>query len=84
MLVQWGIDVADKLGLAIYAESTKAAMSLFESSGFERLTNETLVYQTEKASDKEDVKVSLMVRLPARTGGLSFKAWVDRGYPEWY
>jgi GNAT superfamily N-acetyltransferase len=82
LLVQWGIQIAEQLGLPIYLESTNAGQPLYESQGFETLKHETVVHKPAVTGQTEDVVVPLMVRMPSKAGGISFKEWADKGYPE--
>ncbi|KAH8677927.1 acyl-CoA N-acyltransferase [Xylariales sp. PMI_506] len=84
MLVQWGIDIAEQLGLPIYVESTTTAVPLFESTGFKILEGEAVVHKASATGDSEDIEVPLMVRMPTKANGLSFEDWVAKGYPDSY
>lgn len=84
LLVQWGINVAEQLGLPIYLESSKGGVPLYEAVGFETLTHETLVHKASTTGEKEDMEVPLMVKMPSQAKGISFKEWADKGYPESY
>lgn len=84
LLVQWGIDVAEQLGLPIYLESTQGGIRLFEATGFKILSHETLIHKACNTGDNEDIEVPLMVRMPAKANGISFEEWAAGGYPESY
>ncbi|KAK9772228.1 putative N-acetyltransferase domain-containing protein [Seiridium cardinale] len=84
LLVQWGIDIAEQLGLPVYLESTEQGAPLYEAVGFEKLAHEKLVYKASETGQKEDIEVPLMVKMPSKANGLSYKAWADKGYPESY
>lgn len=84
LLVQWGIDVAESLGLPVYLESTQGGLPLYEAVGFEKLTHETLVHRASDTGDSEDIEMSLMVKLPTKAKGIAFKEWANKGYPESY
>lgn len=83
LLMQWGIDIAEKLDLPIYTESSESGLRLYESVGFERLTHVRLIHK-EEVTGRPDVEVPLMVKMPSAAKGLSFKEWADSGYPEGY
>ncbi|KAH6645893.1 acyl-CoA N-acyltransferase [Truncatella angustata] len=83
-LTQWGVDIAEQLGLPIYLESTDAAVPLYESVGFQRVTHETLVHKAILTGQKEDVVVPIFVRMPSKANGLSFQEWAGKGYPDSY
>ncbi|KAH9896248.1 acyl-CoA N-acyltransferase [Xylariomycetidae sp. FL2044] len=84
LLMQWGMDVAEKMGLPVYLESTEPGYPLYQHMGFERLTHVSLIHKAEVAGTPEDVEVPLMVKMPSQAKGMSFKEWVDKGYPEKY
>ncbi|CAJ2511963.1 Uu.00g075880.m01.CDS01 [Anthostomella pinea] len=81
LLMQWGIDIAEKLGLAIYLESTEAGLPLYSRMGFERLTYVHMIHKAEVAGTEEDVEVPLMVKMPSKAKGMAFEDWAKRGYP---
>ncbi|KAL7626862.1 hypothetical protein AAE478_003636 [Parahypoxylon ruwenzoriense] len=83
LLMQWGIDVAEKFGVPIYTESSQAGLGLYESVGFERLTHLSLVHR-EEVTGKPDVEVPLLAKLPSAAKGLRFKEWAEGGNPETY
>ncbi|KAI0163015.1 acyl-CoA N-acyltransferase [Pestalotiopsis sp. NC0098] len=84
LLLQWGIDVAEQLGLPMYLESSDAGLPLFEKAGFETLADEKLVYKASATGQKADKEVPVMVKLPSKANGLSFRDWANKGYPESY
>ncbi|KAI0143050.1 acyl-CoA N-acyltransferase [Xylariaceae sp. FL1272] len=84
LLLQWGIDIAEKLGVPIYTESTVGGFPLYKAGGFEQLTHVHLIHKAEVLGAKEDSEVPLVVRMPSRAKGLTFKEWAERGYPEAY
>jgi N-acetylglutamate synthase-like GNAT family acetyltransferase len=84
LLVQWGVDVAEQLGLPIYLEATSKGCGLFESAGFERLTHEKLVHKASVIGQKEDEEVPLMVKMPSKAHGQTFQDWAAKGYPDSY
>ncbi|KAI1771395.1 acyl-CoA N-acyltransferase [Hypoxylon cercidicola] len=83
LLAQWGVDVAEQLGVPMYTESSKAGLRLYESVGFKRLTHVRLVHR-EEVTGRQDEEVPLMVRMPSAAKGLSFKEWADNGYSPSY
>lgn len=66
----------------MYLESTPPLKLFYEKNGFEALP-ETIVHKAEVLGTNEDVEVPLMVRMPARAGGMSFQEWRAKGYPSW-
>jgi hypothetical protein len=82
-LAQWGIDVAEKLGLPIYLESTVDSAPFFEATGFKKLENKTLAHTASALGAKEDIVVPLMVRMPSKANGMSFEEWQDKRFPSW-
>ncbi|KAI1330764.1 acyl-CoA N-acyltransferase [Xylariaceae sp. FL0255] len=84
LLLQWGIDLAEKLGLPIYLESTVPGYPLYSSLGFERLTHTRVIHKAEVTGMPEDVDVPLMVKMPSQAKGASFKEWQEKGYPKAY
>ncbi|KAI1337259.1 acyl-CoA N-acyltransferase [Xylariaceae sp. FL0016] len=82
LLMQWGIDMAEKLGLPIYLEATDAGFPLYKSMGFERLTHVSVIHKAEVTGSAEDTNVPLMVKMPSKARGMSFEEWADKGYPE--
>jgi GNAT superfamily N-acetyltransferase len=84
LLVQWGIDVAEQLGLPIYLESTTSAIPFYESIGFQAVKGESVVHKAEVTGDAEDVEVPVMFKMPSKANGVSFEEWAAKGYPESY
>ncbi|KAI5860446.1 acyl-CoA N-acyltransferase [Durotheca rogersii] len=84
LLLRWGMEVADKLELPLYLEATGTGLLLYEHEGFERLTHVRIIQKAEATGFETDIEVPLMVRLPSKAGGISFKEWADKGYPESY
>ncbi|KAI1753182.1 acyl-CoA N-acyltransferase [Xylaria castorea] len=84
LLMQWGIDVAEKTGLSIYLESTGPGNSLYEAMGFERLTHVQIIHKAAVTGDSEDAEIPLMVKMPREAKGMTFKKWAEKGYPEAY
>ncbi|PGH07097.1 hypothetical protein AJ79_06375 [Helicocarpus griseus UAMH5409] len=84
VLIQWGIDLANQLGLPIYTESSEDGFHLYEHMGFEWLTHVSLIHKAETIGKANDVEIPLMVKLPASVKGLSFKDWAEKGYPVQY
>lgn len=84
LLLQWGIDVAEQLGLPMYLESSDAGLPLFKKAGFEMLADEKLVYKASATGQKADKEVPVMVKLPSKANGLSFRDWANKEYPESY
>ncbi|KAI1450967.1 acyl-CoA N-acyltransferase [Annulohypoxylon stygium] len=83
LLMQWGINLAEQLNLPIYLESSRPGLGLYEAVGFERLTHVSLVHR-EEVTGLPDEEIPLLVKMPSAAKGLSFKDWVDKGYPEGY
>lgn len=83
LLMQWGINVAEQIGIPMYLESSKPGLRLYESMGFERLTHVRLVHR-EEVTGRPDEQIPLMMRMPSAAKGLSFKEWADSGYPKSY
>lgn len=81
--MQWGINLAEQLNLPIYLESSRPGLGLYEAVGFERLTHVSLVHR-EEVTGLPDEEIPLLVKMPSAAKGLSFKDWVDKGYPEGY
>ncbi|KAI0019415.1 acyl-CoA N-acyltransferase [Xylariomycetidae sp. FL0641] len=84
LLMQWGIETADKLELPIYLEATDSGYPLYKKMGFEKLTHARVVHKAEVAGTAADVEVPLMVKMPSKARGMTFKEWCDKGYPEKY
>lgn len=83
LLVKWGIDVAEHLGLPIYLESMLDTQAFFETTGFERLTHVNLIHPALATGEKQDIEVALMVKMPSKANGMSFKEWQDKRFPKW-
>ncbi|KAI1375064.1 acyl-CoA N-acyltransferase [Hypoxylon crocopeplum] len=77
LLMQWGIDIAEKLQVPLYTESSKPGLRLYKSLGFERLTHVSLIHR-EEVTGRPDDEVPLMVKMPSTANGLCFKEWADR------
>jgi hypothetical protein len=41
-----------------------------------------LVHRAEVTGDAADAEVPLMVRMPSGAGGLTFREWEEKGFPE--
>lgn len=65
MLVNWGLEQADELGLPAFLESSPAGRALYEKSGFKKI--DTLEADFSKWDGPSDIKVPLMFR---SVGGL--------------
>jgi GNAT superfamily N-acetyltransferase len=63
LLMQWGIDIAEKLRVPIYLESTLAAVRLYEKIGFERI-KESVVQKPEITGLDHDIEVPLFYKMP--------------------
>ncbi|KAI0007006.1 acyl-CoA N-acyltransferase [Xylariaceae sp. FL0662B] len=84
-LMRWGLDVADKLELPTYVEcSDHDEVSFNERMGFEVITDERVIYRSKDTGMKEDIEVTLIVKMPSKAQGMSFREWADKGYPETY
>ncbi|KAI0011818.1 acyl-CoA N-acyltransferase [Xylariaceae sp. FL0662B] len=81
LLMQWGINAAEQLGVPIYTEASSTGFALYENVGFERLTHVKLVHK-EEVTGLPDTEIPLVVKMPSKAKGLSFKEWADKGYPE--
>ncbi|TRX89378.1 hypothetical protein FHL15_009676 [Xylaria flabelliformis] len=84
LLMQWGIDVAEKTGLPIYLESTVPGNSLYEAMGFEQLTHVQIIHKAAITGDPEDTEIPLMVKMPGKAKGMTFERWAEKGYPNAY
>lgn len=72
MLVQWGCDIADKMGVEAFIEGTLIAQNLYQSCGFRPVPNEYIYVDVpEKWKGRPQVKYFFMERQP--------KAIVGRG-----
>ncbi|KAI2630705.1 acyl-CoA N-acyltransferase [Hypoxylon sp. NC1633] len=83
LLMQSGINIAEQLQVPIYTESSDVGLPLYESVGFERLTHVRLVHK-EEVTGRPDTEVPLVVKMPSTAKGVTFKQWVEKGYPEAY
>ncbi|PNY24500.1 Acyl-CoA N-acyltransferase [Tolypocladium capitatum] len=81
LLVQWGIEMGDLIGLPVYCESSPTAVSLYKKLGFEILP-EKIVHKAEVLGTETDIEVPLMVKMPSTAGGLTFDEWRRAGYPD--
>ena len=80
LLVQWAVDISEKIGLPFYLESSPTTVKLYEKMGFQRL-KETVVHKAETLGTEKDTVVPLMVNMPSYAG-MTFEEWVEKGYPE--
>jgi hypothetical protein len=55
MLIKWGLDIADSLGLPAYLESSPVAHRLYEKFGFRDIDELTLSPQWNNGSAKPSV-----------------------------
>ena len=80
--MQFGISLAEGLNLPIYLESTEPGYPLYTAMGFEKLSHVQLIHKAEVAGTQDDVEVPLMVKMPNKAKGMTFKEWADKGHPE--
>lgn len=70
MLVQWGCDIADKMGVEAFIEGTLIAQNLYQSCGFRPVPNEYIYVDVpEKWKGKPQVKYFFMERQPRAVVG---------------
>ncbi|POR34791.1 Acyl-CoA N-acyltransferase [Tolypocladium paradoxum] len=81
LLVQWGIDMGELIGLPVYFESSPSTVNLYKKMGFELLP-EKIVHKAEVLGTETDIEVPLMVKMPSAAGGLTFDEWRRTGYPD--
>ena len=79
LLVQWGIDIAERLDLPIYLEATLEGMRLYEHAGFKKLTQEKVILSESVTGIPGGADVPLMVKMPSAANGLSFEEWANKG-----
>ncbi|KAI0203192.1 acyl-CoA N-acyltransferase [Astrocystis sublimbata] len=84
MLMQWGVEVAEQLGLPIYLESTGPGNSLYRAMGFEQLTHVQIIHKAVDTGEMNDTEIPLMVRMPKTAKAMPFKEWAEKGYPKMY
>ncbi|KAI0414030.1 acyl-CoA N-acyltransferase [Xylaria grammica] len=84
LLMQWGIAVAESLGLPIYLESTGPGNSLYQAMGFDKLTHAQIIHKAEVTGSLEDTEIPLMVRMPSKAKEMIFEEWAEKGYPDMY
>lgn len=77
-LVQWGLDVSERLKVPVYLESTHEGLPLYERTGFRKLEGITL--KPEVTHMEKDIEAPIMVRMPASAGGMAFEEWASGGY----
>ncbi|KLJ11962.1 hypothetical protein EMPG_12887 [Blastomyces silverae] len=80
LLMDWGLDIGEKLQLPVYLESTKAGVPLYTKLGFERLSQGALL-KAEVTHFASDVKAPLMAKMPSAARGMMFEEWAQKGYP---
>lgn len=80
LLVQFGMDYADRIGMPIYFEASPTTAGLYTKMGFETLP-ETVVHKAETLGTPTDIVVPLMVRMP-RGAGMKFAEWREKGHPK--
>jgi len=69
--MQWGIDIAEKLRVPIYLESTLAAVRLYEKMGFDRV-KESITQKPEITGLDHDIEVPLFYRMPKSNATIDF------------
>lgn len=72
LLMQWGIDVAERMDVPVYLEATYEGQPLYKKCGFETLP-EGVPLKAELTGLKDDVVAPLMAKMPK--GGVSFEEW---------
>ncbi|PGH13039.1 hypothetical protein AJ79_03876 [Helicocarpus griseus UAMH5409] len=80
LLMDWGLETGEKLGVPVYLESTSAGLPLYTKLGFERLSEGALL-KKEVTHFEKDVEAPLMVKMPKAAGGMEFEEWAEKGYP---
>lgn len=66
MLVKWGTDIADNLGVECFIDGTIAGKRLYESRGFRSVPNHSIVVPVpEKWKDKPEIRYFFFER-PAK------------------
>ncbi|KKZ67488.1 hypothetical protein EMCG_06865 [[Emmonsia] crescens] len=80
LLMDWGLDVGEKLQLPVYLESTRAGLPLYTKLGFERLSKGALL-KSEVTHFASDVEAPLMVNMPSAAREMRFEEWAEKGYP---
>ena len=75
LLMDWGMDVAERMNVPVYLEATYEGAPLYKKCGFETLP-EGIPLKAELTGLKEDVVAPLMVKMP--NGGVSFVEWSKR------
>ncbi|KAK8086602.1 Ribosomal protein S18 acetylase RimI [Apiospora phragmitis] len=73
LLLNWGIDLADRLDVPIYLESTITARHFYKRFGFD--IPEFVIHKAEVIGDDRDDIVPIMVRMPKNHEGLSVGEW---------
>lgn len=79
-LVQWGIDLGERLQLPVYFESSPSTIGLYRKMGFEQLP-ESIIHKKETLGVDADIEVPLCVRMPSSSHGMTFQEWRTTGYP---
>lgn len=74
--MQWGMDLAEKLNLPIYLESTVEGVPLYQKLGFQTL-KEGIIFKPEITGVDKDVKAPIMVKMPASAGSTTFEEWAQ-------
>jgi hypothetical protein len=70
--MQWGIDIAEKLIVPIYLESTQAALPLYEGIGFQRIRG-SIVQKPDITGLEHDVEVPLFYKMPKNDTAWNFE-----------
>ena len=78
--MQWGLGIAEDLGVPVYVESTLQGVGLYQKLGFKKL-KEGILHKREVIGSESDIEVPLMVKMPAAAGESTFEEWAMRGYP---
>jgi hypothetical protein len=73
--MQWGIDIAEKLRVPIYLESTLAAVRLYEKIGFTRV-GKSIVQKPEVTGLDYDIEVPLFYKMPKHDTAWKFERLV--------
>ncbi|KAL1953300.1 hypothetical protein VTO42DRAFT_3030 [Malbranchea cinnamomea] len=76
LLMQWGLDVAERLNVPVYLEATYEGLPLYEKCGFLRL-KEGVVLGPEITKMEHDIVAPLMVRMPGGLGRMTFEEWAN-------
>lgn len=72
LLIDWGLDVGEKLQVPVYLESTRAGLVFYTKLGFEKLSQGAVV-KAEVTHVASDFELPVTVKMPSAARRMGFE-----------